>query len=82
MVNKVLEDVKDVSKKVKALAESKNAMKEELLRLQEDLKNMTEEELQSLHSMELKEQIQFQESTVVVASRNVDFCVKVDDDIH
>ena len=57
-------------------------MKEELSRLQEDLENMTEEELQSLDSMELKEQIKFQESTAVVASRNVDFCVKVDDDIH
>ena len=43
---------------------------------------MTEEELQSLDSMELEEQIKFQESTVVVASRDVDFCVKVDDDIH
>ena len=57
MENKVLEDVKDVSKKVKALVEFKKAMKEELLRLQEDLKNMTEEELQSLDSMELEEQI-------------------------
>ena len=35
-------------KKVKALAESKNAMKEELLILQMDLKNMTEEESQLL----------------------------------
>ena len=57
-------------------------MKEELSRLQEDLENMTEEVLQSLDSMELKEQIKFQESTAIVASRNVDFCVKVDDDIH
>ena len=32
--------------------------------------------------MELKKQIKFQESTVVVASQVVDFCVKVDDDIH
>ena len=31
--------------------------------------------------MELEEKIKFQESTVVVASRDVDFCVKVDDDI-
>ena len=75
MVNEVLE-------KVKALAESKRAMKEELSRLQKDLENMTEEELQSLDSMELKEQIKFQESIAVVASRDVDFCVKVDDDIH
>ena len=57
-------------------------MKEELSRLQKDLENMTEEELQSLDSMELEEQIKFQESTTVVASRDVDFCVKVDDDIH
>ena len=35
-------------KKVMALAESKNAMKEELLILQMDLKNMTEEESQLL----------------------------------
>ena len=32
--------------------------------------------------MELEEQIKFQESTAVVASQDVDFCVKVDDDIH
>ena len=62
--------------------ESKTAMKEELSRLQEDLENMTEKELQSLDSMELEEQIKFQESTAVVASRDVDFCVKVDGDIH
>ena len=43
---------------------------------------MTEEELQSLDSMELKEQIKFQESTTVVASWDVNFYVKVDDDIH
>ena len=43
---------------------------------------MTEDELQSLDSMELKEQIKFQESIAVIASRDVDFCVKVDDDIH
>ena len=81
MVNKVSEDVKDVLKKVKALAESKKAMKEELSRLQKDLENMTEEELQSLDSMELKKQIKFQESTTVIARQDVDFCVKVDDDI-
>ena len=34
-MNKVSEDVKDVLKKVKALAESKKAMKEELSRLQD-----------------------------------------------
>ena len=64
------------------MAESKTAMKEELSRLQEDLENMTEKELQSLDSMKLEEQIKFQESTAVVASRDVDFCVKVDGDIH
>ena len=57
-------------------------MKEELSRLQKDLKNMREEELQSLDSMELEEQIKFQETAAVVASQDVDFCVKVDDDIH
>ena len=62
--------------------ESKTAMKEELSRLQEDLENMTEKELPSLDSMELEEQIKFQESTAVVASRDVDFYVKVDGDIH
>ena len=64
------------------MAESKTAMKEELSRLQEDFENMTEKELQSLDSMELKEQIKFQESIAVIASRDVDFCVKVDDDVH
>ena len=89
MANKVLEDVKTlyeshnaILEKVKALVESNKAMNEELSRLQEGLKNMMEEELQSLNSMKLKEQINFQESTFVVASRDVDFCVKVDDDIH
>uniref|UniRef100_A0A7N2LX80 Pectin acetylesterase n=1 Tax=Quercus lobata TaxID=97700 RepID=A0A7N2LX80_QUELO len=74
--------LQDVSEEVKALAESKTAMKEELSRLQEDLENMTEKELQSLDSMELKEQIKFQEFIAVVASRDVNFCVKVDGDIH
>ena len=32
--------------------------------------------------MELEEEIKFQESIAVVASRDVDFCVKVDEDIH
>ena len=82
MLNKASEDVKDISKMVKALVESKKAMKEELSRLQEDLENMTEEELQSLDSIELEQQIKFQKSIAAVASRNVDFCVKVDDDIH
>ena len=39
----------------KALAESKKAMKEELLRLQKDLENMTEDELQSFDLMKLEE---------------------------
>ena len=60
----------------------KNAIKEKLSRLQEDLENMTKDELQSLDSMELEEQNKFQESTTIVASRDIDFCVKVDDDIH
>ncbi|KAL0000930.1 hypothetical protein SO802_014711 [Lithocarpus litseifolius] len=81
-VNKVSVDVKDILEKVKGLAEFKKAMKEELSRLQEDLQNTTKDELQSLDSMELEEQIKFQESTAVVVSRDVDFCVKVDDDIH
>ena len=32
--------------------------------------------------MELEEQIKFQESTAVVASWDIDFCDKVNDDIH
>ena len=44
---------------------------------------MMKEELQySLDSMKFEEKIKFQESTVVVASWDVDFCVKVDNDIH
>ena len=82
MLNKALEEAKDISKKMKALDESNMAIKEELSRLQEGLENMTEEELPSLDSMKLEEQIKFQESTTVVVSRDVDFCVKVDDDIH
>ena len=48
MLNKALEEVKDISKKMKALAESNMAMKEELSRVQENLENMSEEELQLL----------------------------------
>ena len=44
-------------KKVKALAESKKAMKEELSRLQMDLKNMTEEESQLLEGTSNKFQV-------------------------
>ena len=58
MVNEVLE-------KVKAMAESKKAMNEELSRLQEHLENMFEEELKSLDLMELKKEIKFQETVVV-----------------
>ena len=51
--------------------------------MQEGLENMMKEELQySLDSMKFEEKIKFQESTVVVASWDVDFCVKVDNDIH
>ena len=60
--------IKDVSKKVKDLAKSKRAMKEELTRLQENLENMTEDELQSFNLMKIKEQIKFQESTAIIAS--------------
>ena len=45
MLNSALEEVKDISKKMKVLAESNMAMKEELSRVQEDLENMSEEEL-------------------------------------
>ena len=58
-MNKVSKDVKDILENVNALVESKKAMKEELSRLQEDLENMTKEELQSFDSMELEEQIKF-----------------------
>ncbi|KAL0009017.1 hypothetical protein SO802_010519 [Lithocarpus litseifolius] len=55
MLNKALEEVKDISKTMKALYESNMAMKDELSRLQKSLKNTTEEELQSLGSMKLEE---------------------------
>ena len=64
------------------MTESNKTMNEELSRLQEGLENMVEEELQSLDSMEVEKQIKFQESTTIVTSQDVDFCVKVDDDIH
>ena len=50
-------------------------MKEELLKL-EDVENMGEEELQSLDSMELEEQIKFQEPTIIVTNQDADFYVK------
>ena len=74
--------VNEISEKIKTLAEYKKTMKEELSILQEDLENITEDDLQYLNSKKLEEQIKFQESTTVVASWDVDFCVKVDDDIH
>ena len=64
MMNKVSDDVKTlyeshnaVLEKVKALAKSNKVMNEEFSRLQEGLKNMTGEELQSLDSMKLEEQL-------------------------
>ena len=88
-MNKVSQDVKTlyeshnaILEKVKALVKSNKPMNEELSRLQEGFENMMEEELQSLNSMKLEEQIKFQEFIDVVASQDVDFCVKVDDDIH
>ena len=44
-------------KNVKALAESKKAVKDELSRLQMDLKNMTEEESQLLEGASNKFQV-------------------------
>ena len=52
MLNKALEEAKDISKKMKALAESDMAMKEELPRVQENLENMSEEEFPLLGAME------------------------------
>ena len=43
-------------------------MKEELTRLQEDLENMTEDELQSFNLIKIKEQTKFQESTAIIAN--------------
>ena len=57
MLNKALEEVNDISKKMKALAESNMAMKEELSRVQENLENMTEEELQLLEGTSDKFQV-------------------------
>ena len=57
MLNKALEEVNDISKKMKALAESNMAMKEELSRVQETLENMTEEELQLLKGTSDKFQV-------------------------
>ena len=57
MLNKALEEVNDISKKMKALAESNMAMKEELSRVQENLENMTKEELQLLEGTSDKFQV-------------------------
>ena len=48
MLNNAIEEVKDISKKMKVLVESNIAMKEELSRMQEDLENISEKELQHL----------------------------------
>ena len=74
--------VNEVSEKVKALAKSKKAMKEELSRLQENLKNMSKEESQPFDLIELKEKIKFQEPIFAVTNRDADFYIKVDDDVH
>ena len=58
----------EVLEKVKTLAESKKVMKEELSRLQENLENMSEKELQPLDSIELKEKIKFQKPTFAVTN--------------
>ena len=57
MLNKALEEVNDISKKMKALAESNMAMKEELSRVQENLENMTKEEVQLLEGTSDKFQV-------------------------
>ena len=64
MLNKVLEEAKDISKKMKALAESNMAMKEELSRVQEHLENMSEEEFQFLEGT--SEKFQVVESTKTI----------------
>ena len=64
MLNKALEEVKDISKMMKTLAESNMAMKEELSRVQEDLENMSEEELQLLEGT--SEKFQVVESTKTI----------------
>ena len=65
MLNKALEEAKDISKKMKALVESNMAMKEELSRVQEDLENMTEEELQLLEGTSDKFQVVESTKTVL-----------------
>ena len=57
MLNKALEEVNDISKKMKALAESNMAMKEELSRVQEHLENMSEEKFQFLEGTSEKFQV-------------------------
>ena len=68
MLNKTLEKVKDISKMMKALAKSNMAMKEELSRVQEDLENMSEEELQLLEGT--SEKFQVVESTKTTLDKN------------
>ena len=57
MLNKALEEAKDISKKMKALAKSNMAIKEELSRVQDDLENMSEEEFQLFEGTREKFQI-------------------------
>ena len=64
LLNKALEESKEISKKMKALAESNMAMKEELSRVKEDLENMSEEEFQLLEGT--SEKFQVVESTKTV----------------
>ena len=61
MLNSALEEVKDISKKMKVLAESNMAMKEELSRVQEDVENMFEEEIQLLEGT--RDKFKLREST-------------------
>ena len=68
MLNKTLEKVKDISKMMKALAKSNMAMKEELSRVQEDLENISEEELQLLEGT--SEKFQVVESTKTTLDKN------------
>ena len=75
MVNEVSDKVKAlteshkaVSKNVKALAKSNKAMNEELSRLQEVLKNMMKEELQSLNSTD--QNIQYMNLLLLAWSKN------------
>ena len=67
MLNKALEEAEGISKKMKALAESNMAMKEELSRMQEDLENMSEVEFQLLEGTSEKFQVVESTKTVLVS---------------